>query len=99
VKFRHREVTRHTVEAALLYVLTRIQGRPLGESSVYGLGCKSVAAPASDVVYVDEIDVAARHPSACAGTSRLVRHLTPRTHRASDSRSGRWRDRTTAVGL
>ncbi len=75
VKFRHHEVTRHTVEAALLYVLTRVQSKPLGESSVYGLDCKSVAVPASDVVYVDEIDIAGRRGPAPV---RLHRHRPPR---------------------
>lgn len=75
VKFRHHEVNRHTVEAALLYVLTRIQGQPLGDSSVYGLDCKNVAVPASDAVYVDEIDIAGRSGPAPV---RLRLHQPPR---------------------
>ncbi|MFG1928821.1 hypothetical protein [Cryptosporangium sp. NPDC048952] len=59
VKFRHHEVKQQLVEAAVLYVWARIQNRPLDLGSVYGIDCRG-AVPATDVVYVDEVDLSRR---------------------------------------
>ncbi|MEU7846928.1 hypothetical protein AB0B69_05930 [Micromonospora parva] len=74
VKFRHSEVNRHTVEAALLFVLARIHGQSFGLGSVYGVDCRG-AVRAADVMYVDEIDIAERGGQAPV---KVYRHQAPR---------------------
>ncbi|MEU0077734.1 hypothetical protein ABZY58_07475 [Micromonospora tulbaghiae] len=70
VKFRHREVNQHTVEAAMLYLLARVHEQPLDGGSVYGLDCQG-AVPAEDVVYIDEINIAGRGSH---GSAKVRRH-------------------------
>lgn len=67
VKFRHHEVNKRAVEAALHYVHVKIHKQHLNLGSVYGVDCDG-AVPAAAVVYVDEIDISDRGNQTPANT-------------------------------